>query len=52
METVIVDGKLVVNQGKVLAIEEKEVMRDARRIAELKWLKANPDLEKKWMYMF
>ena len=52
VETVIVDGKLVVNQGKVLAIEEKEVMRDARRIAELKWLKANPDLEKKWMYMF
>lgn len=52
VETVIVDGKIVVDQGKVLAIEEKEVMRDARRIAELKWLKSNPDLEKKWMYIF
>lgn len=52
IETVMVDGKIVVKDGKVLNIDEEQVMKDARRIAEYKWLKADPGLNKKNMYVF
>lgn len=52
VDTVIVNGKIVVENGKVLGIDEKEVMRDARRIAQFKWSKSNPDLDHKYMYVF
>lgn len=52
VDTVIVNGKIVVENGKVLGIDEKEVMRDARRIAQLKWSKSNPDLDRKYIYVF
>lgn len=52
VDMVIVDGEIVVRDGKVLNIEEKEVMQDARRIAELKWLHSSPDLNQKYTYVF
>ncbi len=52
IETVIVDGKIVVENGHVLNIDEKEVMRDARRIAQLKWSNASPDFDREKMYIF
>lgn len=52
VDTVIVNGEIVVEKGIVLRVDEKEIMRDARRIAQLKWSKSNPDLDKKYMYIF
>ena len=52
VETVIVNGKIVVAHGRVLGIDEKEVMRDARRIAQMKWRKSNPLLDTKYSYIF
>ncbi len=52
VDMVIVDGEIVVRDGKVLNINEKELMRDARRIAELKWLHSSPGLNQKYTYVF
>ena len=52
VETVIVNGEIVVEHGHVLHIDEEEVMRDARRIAQLKWAKSDPSLDTKYSYIF
>lgn len=52
IDTVMVNGRVVVESGHVTTINEKELMRDARRIAELKWLKSNPDVDKAKIYVF
>ena len=52
VETVIIDGKITVRNGKVLGIDEEEVRKDARKIAYYRWQEANPLLEKKYMYLF
>lgn len=52
VDTVIVNGKIVVQSGFVLGIDEKEIMKEARRISELKWNKANPKLDKEGLYTF
>lgn len=52
VETVIVNGEIVVEHGRVLHIEEKEVMRDARQIARLKWAKSDPSWDTKYSYIF
>lgn len=52
VETVFVNGKITVQNGKVLGIDEKHLMKSARRIAEQKWLKSNGNIPKQYIYTF
>ena len=48
VEMVMVDGKVVVKDGQLLTLNEREVMRDARKHADQLYQRAGVDTSPKW----
>jgi cytosine/adenosine deaminase-related metal-dependent hydrolase len=48
VDTVVVDGKIVVRQGCLLTLDEAEVMRDANRHAAQVYRRAGIDIKPRW----
>lgn len=48
VDTVVVDGQIVVEQGQLLTMDEDEVMEDARRHAAALYKRAGIDIKPKW----
>ncbi|MEY8339270.1 amidohydrolase family protein [Lachnospiraceae bacterium 62-35] len=49
VDTVMIDGKIVVRDGKVLTVDVDDIMREAQRTADRKWRDVNPGLDRKYM---
>jgi hypothetical protein len=43
VETVIIDGKMVMDKGKVLTVDEEEILAGLRKVEERYKEKLNPD---------
>lgn len=52
VETVYIDGKKTVEKGHVVGLDEVKLMREARRIGQIRWQQANAQLDRKKMYVF
>ena len=48
VDTVVVDGKIVVAQGQLLSLDEHEVIAQARKHAAQLYLRAGIDVKPKW----
>lgn len=51
VDTVIVDGEIVVQGGKVLTVDVDQLLKDAQSVAKRKWLEVNPGMNKTYMLM-
>ena len=51
IDTVIIDGNIVVEGGKVLTVNVDDILREAQRVADRKWRDVNPDLDRKFTLM-
>ncbi len=49
VETVIIDGSVVVDDGKVLTIDTDALMREAQEIACRRWMEANDTVDPRLM---
>jgi cytosine/adenosine deaminase-related metal-dependent hydrolase len=48
VDTVVVDGRIVVEQGRLLTMDEDEVMKQARQHAEALYSRAGIEIKPKW----
>lgn len=48
VDTVVVDGRIVVEQGQLLTMNEEEVMKQARQHAEALYQRAGIEIKPKW----
>ena len=49
VDTVMINGEIVVKEGRVLTVDVNDIMREAQKVADRKWKEVNPDLDRKYM---
>lgn len=47
IETVFIDGKKVVDQGRLLTVDEESLIREAQEVARRQWLAVNHEIDPK-----
>ena len=45
----MINGEIVVKEGRVLTVDVNDIMREAQKVADRKWKEVNPDLDRKYM---
>lgn len=48
IEKVFVNGRMLVDNGKILQLDEEDIIREAQEVAECKWLAVNHELNKNY----